>query len=1038
MPRLYVLDAMGLAYRAYYAFIGRPLARTFATAEHAGTARVSGLSTVFHQNSLMVVGEGATIEILDDQGRELQHVAAPRGAYIRVADGDRVAAGQALLAENTSAIYGFANTALKIRREEKPEYWALAWDGPGPTHRHHAYAAYKATRKPMPEDLLHQIPAIEEMAAALGLPVLEIQGMEADDVMATLAARGASEGLDVVLVTSDKDMLQLVNDRIRLYQPVGPTQRRPDAPRVRPGEEYTWVDRDAVIEKWGVTPEQIRDVLALMGDSIDNIPGVPGVGQKTAVELISRFGSMDALYERLAEVGKKALTEKLTTHREQAFLSRELVTVATELDLPVGWEDLTCGPLKRDALRELARRYELVRLERIADEAVSDAEVGFTPVGRKAKARGSAATGAGATTEHEERDLFAPRLETSTGTDFEPRPFESSAGASATDTPPARAAQGSLELWSADAPRVEDYEARLEAVRARAAPGLGLFPVIDSGEPRTARVVGLALSARDGTTAYVPLGHETGVRFSAEQVRERLGAVLADPGVPKIGEDLKVASHALRTLGIELEGLELDLHVGSFLLDPERDHSLAALARDALAVALPPLDPAGGRRVPLASLPPGRVAAWAERAAGTLHPLADALRAQLEARDQWTLYRTLEHPLIPVLLDMECCGIAVDRDVLVEMSRQSGQEIARLEEELYALAGERINLNSGPQLGRVLFEKLGLKTGRRTKTGYSTDQAVLEELGTTHPFPARLLEYRALSKLKSTYLDALPAVIDPRDLRVHTTYHQAGAATGRLSSSNPNLQNIPMRSPQGRAIRRAFVAPEGRVLVSADYSQIELRVMAHLSGDPQLIEAFRSGEDIHESTARRIFGLASGPLDPGLRARAKIVNFGIMYGMGARSLSQQMGIALAEAQDFIAGYFRVFARVREFIDSGLDEARRRGYVQTLFGRRRYLDLANPNGGLRSLAERAAINAPIQGSAADLMKIAMTRVHAALMQSVPSARLLLQVHDELLLECSIADADEVAARVRSEMEGAAALAVPLEVSVGRGPTWLDAH
>jgi len=512
--------------------------------------------------------------------------------------------------------------------------------------------------------------------------------------------------------------------------------------------------------------------------------------------------------------------------------------------------------------------------------------------------------------------------------------------------------------------------------------------------------------------------------------------------VPKVGHDLKADSHVLLGAGLRLEGLTFDVHVGSFLCDPERDHSLVALARDFLGEVLPALEAVvvrGRSRPSLAALGVLGARLGATRAAAALWRLEEALRAQLESREQWGLYREIEHPLIPVLLGMERSGIALDRAVLAEMSGRAAEDIARLEEALYVLADERINLNSGPQIARVLFGKLRLKTGRRTKTGFSTDQGVLEELAGEHPFPKLLLEYRALSKLKSTYLDALSSVADSADGRVHTTFHQAVAATGRLSSSDPNLQNIPFRTPQGRAIRRGFVAPEGALLVGADYSQIELRVMAHLSGDPALIEAFQSGEDVHASTARRIFGVKEGELDPALRARAKIVNFGVMYGMGARSLAQQMGIGLAEAEDFMRHYFGVYARVREFLDGTVEEARARGWVQTLKGRRRYLpDLASPNGAQRSLAERAAINTPIQGSAADLMKLAMIRVDQALKLQRPSARLLLQVHDELLLECPAADAEVVAALTRAEMQGCFALRVPLEVSVGLGPTWFDVH
>ena len=511
----------------------------------------------------------------------------------------------------------------------------------------------------------------------------------------------------------------------------------------------------------------------------------------------------------------------------------------------------------------------------------------------------------------------------------------------------------------------------------------------------------------------------------------------------KVGEDLKRDIHLLAGLGAPLAGLSFDLRIGSFLCDPSRSHGLDALAGDFLARSLPALDPPAGARGPrggAAAIPVAEAAAALEARAAAMFPLADALRAQLEARDQWSLYERLEHPLIPVLVDMERAGIAIDADLLRTMGAQAGEEIERLRVELLGMAGADVNLDSGPQVATILFERLGLNPGGRTPSGaLSTRSEVLEELAGLHPFPARLLEYRALTKLKSTYLDALPRAADPGDGRVHTRYGQTGASTGRLSSSDPNLQNIPMRTAQGRAIRRAFGAAPGSLLIGADYSQIELRVMAHLSGDANLIEAFATGQDVHESTARRIFGVASGPLDPALRSRAKIVNFGIMYGMGARSLSQQMGIGLPEAQAFIGGYFKVYARVREYLDATVEQARVRGYVQTLLGRRLYLPaLSSGHGATRAAAERVAINAPIQGSAADLMKLAMIRVHRVLKQQRPSARLLLQVHDELVLECPSMEVEPVSELVRTEMEGCYPLRVPLTVALGRGPTWFDVH
>jgi DNA polymerase-1 len=958
MPRLFVLDAMGLAYRAYYAFIRRPLVNS-------------------------------------------------RG-------------------ENTSAIFGLANSALKIRREQRPDAWALAWDGPGPTFRHERYADYKATRKPMPLDLLAQIPALEDLAAALGLPVLEIPGVEADDVMATLAVQGERAGYDVALVTSDKDMLPLVTERVKLFSPAA-------------REDYAWVDRAAVLEKWGVAPEQLRDVLALMGDASDNVPGVRGVGEKTAVELIREFGTLDALYQRLSEVKRESLRLKLKSNREMAYLSRELVTVKTDLELPWALEELRCGPIRRDAMLALAKRWELRGLERMAMElGVSDAEAGVAPPARTAERRGTAS------------EMRVPGVKLVEA--VPPAPPASLFQAAPEPAPPSAASlpaavQEVLDLWTGSAmpeemrADVATLLSRLHEVLARSLHGLAVLPVVEHGFARAAPV-GIALAARDGTSCYVPLRHQTGPNLESARAREWLGRALADPATPKVGADLKDCLHALDRMGWPLAGLEFDLHLGSFVCDPMRGHSLDALARDFLGLELPPLapSPARGRpRAPFAAQPVREVAEAAAARAAALFPLAAALRAQIESREQWALYQRIEHPLIEVLFEMERHGVLLDRAVLAEQSARAAAEIERLRQKLLDLAGEEINLESGPQVAKVLFQKLGLKPGGKTPGGaLSTRSDVLEELGRAHPFPARLLEYRALTKLKSTYLDALPAAVDPADGRVHTSYEQAGAATGRLASSDPNLQNIPMRDPQGRAIRRAFVAPQGAELVGADYSQIELRLMAHLSGDPQLIQAFQSGEDVHESTARRVFNV-TGPLDPALRARAKIVNFGIMYGMGARSLSAQMGIGLEEAQDFIAHYFRVYARVREYLDQVVAEARRRGYVETLLGRRRYLpQLASAHGAERSFAERAAINTPIQGSAADLMKLAMIRVRGALKQRHPSARLLLQVHDELLLECPAGEASALSERVRAEMEGCFALSVPLLVSVGRGPTWFDVH
>lgn len=959
MARLVVLDALGLAYRAYYAFIGRPL-----------------------RNS--------------------------RG-------------------ENTSAIFGFSNMALRFRRDLAPTSWALAWDGPGPTFRHEMYPEYKAHRPPMPEDLASQLTPIEELSQCLGLPVIEKPGMEADDVMATLARLGAEAGLEVILVTADKDMLQVVNDRVTVMAPAGK------------GDDLIRMDPDAVRAKWGVGPEHIRDVLALMGDSSDNIPGVPGVGEKTAVELMKQFGSLEALYEQVESITKPALKRKLVENRELAYLSRELATVRPDLDLGLSLDALTLAPIRRDDLTQFARRWEIRRLENVA-QSQGEADAGATVPARSAERRGTAAeqpgTGVRLKGERPARaevpDLFgAPSIAPPT------RPLP----ASLTREPQGDLfAAASAQAPTEGGPSLEAIAERVHAVRARSWHGLAVVPVTFGATPRTASLIGVALAARDGTACYVPLAHETGPNVPLEQMRTWWATALADASCEKVAVDLKATAHVLASHQLGFAGGTFDLHVASFVCDPGRDHSLAALAADVLGVELAPLEPAGLRgkaKTGPAGQAVATVTAAAERMAAACWPLAEALRAQLEAREQWKLYAELEHPLIEVLTSMEKAGVALDTGILREMSNAAAAELLGLEARIHDSAGEVFNIASGPQLGRILFEKLALPAGRKTKTGYSVDSEVLEGLAEAHALPTLILEWRALSKLKGTYLDALPASVDPRDGRVHTTFEQTGAATGRLSSFDPNLQNIPMRTPQGRAIRRAFVAAPGCTLVGADYSQIELRVMAHLSEDPQLIEAFASGEDIHASTARRIFKV-EGDVPAELRSRAKVVNFGVMYGMGSRSLAQQMGISLQEAKDFIEGYFSVYAGVRRFLDRTLEEARERGYVQTLLGRRRYLPALRSGGGLeRSMAERAAINTPIQGSAADLVKLAMLRVHRALARRT-GTRLLLQVHDELLLECPIGDADAVAELVRREMEGCHALRVPLLVSAGRGTTWFEAH
>ncbi len=844
MPRLFVLDAMGLAYRAHYAFIRRPLVNS-------------------------------------------------RG-------------------ENTSALFGFANSVLKIRRDEWPEYWALAWDGRGPTHRHLRYPKYKATRKPMPEDLLAQIPAIAEVSAALGLPRIEVPGVEADDVMATLADRAERDGFEVVLVTSDKDLVQMVDDRVRLLSPSGR------------GEDYVWVDRAAVHDKWGVAPEQTRDVLALMGDSTDNIPGVPGIGPKTATDLIREFGSLDALYSGLDRVEKESLRERLRTHHEQALLSLELVTVKTDCALGIEWEDLRRGPIRGDALKALAERYELQRLSDVArDQGVVDAAESPPPARPLVRPRASV-------------EPLAPIASAP------PVPFRPLGPESMPRPETARRlepAQGTLDLWSATPVStgvvggLEAQRERIHEVRARAIHGLALLPLGSSADPRTSRLIGIALAARDGSTCYVPVGHDHGPNFTLDEVHGWFTLALADPSVPKVSEDLKRDAHVLANAGMPIAGLAFDLHIGSFLCDPDRDHSLAAVARDAAGIELPGLDDAfagraGRGRPGAAGLDPGVVAAALEPAAGALFPLADALRGQLAAREQLALYDDIEHPLIPVLYDMERAGIRLDVAALAAQSARVAVELRRLEEELYALAGERFNLKqrtaavtspvrNAPARARPAHQDRAARPTRRCSRSWRR----------SHPFPARLLEYRILAKLESTYLDALPLAVDARDGRVHTTFNPGGGGDRPTVVEQPEPAEHSDPHAAGARdpprVRRGSGIDAGRRRLLADRAAHH---GAPVGGRESDRRRSRSGEDVHANTARKIFGV-TGELDPALRARAKIVNFGIMYGMGARSLSQQMRHPARRGAGLHSPATSACSRgVRDYLDRTVEEARRRGYV----------------------------------------------------------------------------------------------------------------
>jgi|HubBroStandDraft_3_1064219.scaffolds.fasta_scaffold00951_3 DNA polymerase-1 len=847
--------------------------------------------------------------------------------------------------EPTNAVYGFVTMLRKLLREDNPELVGIALDVGGETVRSAKFEAYKANRTAMPEDLRSQIPWVRKAIAAYRIPILELAGYEADDVLGTLSCQAAEAGYQVVLVSADKDLMQLVEPRVSLYHT---------------GRNKLYGPAE-VEEDFGVPPAKVADVLALMGDSIDNIPGVPGIGEKGARSLVREYGSLEELLGRAAEVPRKAYREGLLAHAEQARLSKELSTIHTNLPLTLDPAALRHDPPDVDALRQVFTDLEFFSL---VDELKQ-----------------------------------APP------------------SASAADFPPASEAATAAE-WE----------------RATAELGGQVFvAVLGEGAP-----IGLAAAGAEGVQVLAD--------FRRPGLREAALASLARWTAPPSGPLPELVGHNLKEVlrlspALTCRAPLLDLMLVSYLLKPSvHGHSLDELALERLAAR--PISPkeAGWDRGQEPEPGDPRLAAYAAERVELVRRLAPAMRSELGDGALAAIYRDIEAPLVPVLLGMEEAGIQLDSAYLQAMSQELGGEVEQLEESIWRLAGERFNLNSPQQLGVVLFERLGLPAGRKTQKtkSWSTSAETLEELALHgHEIALLLLRYRELTKLKSTYVDALPSLVGP-DGRLHTRFNQAVAATGRLSSANPNLQNIPVRTELGQRIRRAFVAAPGCRLLVADYSQVELRILAHIAGEPELIRAFAAGEDIHRSTAATVFGIATDLVTAEQRRAAKTINFGILYGMSAFGLSQNLGISKGEADRFITTYLGRFAGVKAYMDATLASAEREGKVETLYGRARWLpDIRSKNWNLRENARRMAINARIQGTAADLLKKAMIAIDCRLRAEHPAARLLLTVHDELVFELPPEDVEAVSAVVRREMEEVAQLTVPLSVDIGVGTSWYDA-
>ena len=853
----------------------------------------------------------------------------------------------------TNASFGFTKMVLKLMEDKQPEYAAMFFDAKGPTFRHEIYDAYKANRPSAPDDMIIQLPYIKQIAHALNIRCLEKEGFEADDLIASAATCLAGDDHPVTIISGDKDLLQLVGDHVVLWDPMADKL----------------MDSAAVSAKYNVGPEKLNDLFALIGDSSDNVPGVPGVGPKTADKLINEFGTLDGLYKNIDQLTKKKLKEKIVAFEEQAFLSKKLIALKNDIEVPQTLDAYRLPEADQEKLHALYTELEFTRLLKGESQASAMESKGFSLV----------------TSKKELTDL--------------------------TKT-------------------------------LQNAPFLVLDTETTSLDPLSARLVGISLSADKDDAWYVPLEHRDkngdiiAQEFSVKEALSCLTPLFENQDLPKIGHNIKYDLAVLKQHGLALRGPLRDTMIASYLIDPSRrTHKLDDLATEHLNLRLTSFAEVTGKdkrpdAFSFVEIEAAKNYSCEDVAVTRL--LWEFFHPQLEDLNLMELFETLEMPLVSILADMEESGILVDKKILSAMSEEFASTLAALEEKIYILAGEEFNINSPKQLGVILFDTLNLPHGRKTKTGYSTDVKVLEKLSAYHELPAAVLEHRTLSKLKSTYVDKLATLIHPRTGRVHTSFNQTVTATGRLSSSNPNLQNIPIRTSEGQRIRQAFIADEGKTLLAADYSQIDLRVLAHYSQDRALTEAFISGKDIHNQTAAEIFRAHPSLITPQMRRVAKSINFGIVYGMSAFGLASQLNISRKEAQTFISRYFDLYSGVKKFMHDIVEQARNDGFVTTLFKRRRNLpDINSKNKTRREFAERTALNTPIQGTAADIIKLASLRADDLLRKAGSKGKLLLQIHDELVFEVPLDEVEGTISLVKDAMENVMDLSVPLLVNLSHG-------
>jgi DNA polymerase-1 len=902
--------------------------------------------------------------------------------------------------EPTGAVHGMVQMIELMLREKRPVLLAVALDAGRETFRKLIYPAYKANRPPAPDDLRSQLERCEQIITGLHAAIYKQEGVEADDLIATIVRRARELQLKVVIVAADKDLMQLVGPDVMLW----------DSMRDRV------IGPPEVEERFGVGVHQVRDLLALMGDTSDNIPGVPSVGPKTAMELLRAYGTLSGIYDNLHNISKKALRQKLEEHREQAFLSQRLVSLEDDCEIEVTREKLRYRGRDVDKLRQLYTELGFTRMLGLLNAESAERAAHSSASQRALAAAGSAQV----------ELSFAPAAS----------PPRDSQSAESAPPPAAPATTDYLALF--DPQQIAAFAATL----ARE-PRVGIEIVTTSTSAMRGAVVGLALSGTPGQARYLPLSHRLlGVpqQPAPEALARALAPLFAAQGPSFVAHDLKHSDVVSSGLGVRLGRYGFDCALASYLIDPETRHDAVSLAQRMLGLTASALSellkPARGKRLLADELPIEAVTAWACQSADYALRCSARLTEKLESSGLEQLYREVELPLAAQLADLELAGVLVDMERLAELGRFCDGEIQRLEQEAARIAGRAFNPNSPRQLEALLFDELGLKPMRRTKTSRSTDADTLEALSEQHELPRVILELRQVSKLKGTYIDALPALRSPKTGRVHSSWEQAVAATGRLSSNDPNLQNIPIRTELGRKIRAAFVAPPGHLLVSADYSQIELRILAHLSQDELLCDSFRKGEDVHLRTAMEVFEVPAEQVTREMRTRAKAVNFGVIYGQGDSGLAKALGITRLEASNFIAAYFRRYQGVRSFMNATLERARTGEAVRSLLGRRRLLPtIRSANRSERLAAERVAMNMPIQGSAADILKLAMLSLRAP---PTPGTRMVLTVHDELVFEVPAAEVPEAELRIAAAMEQAYPLSVPLEVTVGHGPDWNSAH